>query len=74
MSEKKNMHRLTIPKKILAKGMRLIYIMYVNLGKTGFVERSRKFCTLTLYLVYTVVPYFTVYSNGENNKRYLLLD
>ena len=30
------------------KGMKLIYIVYVNLGKTGFVERSRKFWTLTL--------------------------
>ena len=27
--------------------MMLIYIIYVNLGKTGFVERSRKFWTLT---------------------------
>ena len=37
------MHRLTAPKKNTCKGMRLIYIIYVNLGKTGFVGRSRKF-------------------------------
>ena len=35
---KKNMHRLTAPKKNTCKGMRLIYIIYVNLGKTGFVD------------------------------------
>ena len=41
--KKKNMHRLTAPKKNTCKGMMQIYIIYVNLGKTGFVERSRKF-------------------------------
>ena len=30
-------------KKNTCKGMMLIYIIYVNLGETGFVERSRKF-------------------------------
>ena len=29
--------------KNTCKGMMSIYIIYVNLGKTGFVERSRKF-------------------------------
>ena len=41
--KKKNMHRLTTPKKNTCKGMMPIYIIFVNLGKTGFVERSRKF-------------------------------
>ena len=30
-SEKKNIHRLTAPKKNTCKGLRLIYIIYVNL-------------------------------------------
>ena len=40
--KKKNMHRLTAPKKDTCKGMMPIYIIYANIGKTGFVERSRK--------------------------------
>ena len=33
------MHRLTTTKKKnTCKGMRLIYIIYANLGKTGFVD------------------------------------
>ena len=43
LSEKKNMHRLTAPQKNTCKGMIPIYIIHVNLGKTGLVERSRKF-------------------------------
>ena len=38
------MHRLTAPKKNTCEGMRLIYIIYVNLGKTGFVECIRTHC------------------------------
>ena len=38
MSEKKTCIVLSLPKIL-----RLIYIIYVNLGKTGFVERSRNF-------------------------------
>ena len=44
----KYMHKDNVRKKTcivlsLPKILRLIYIIYVNLGKTGFVERSRNF-------------------------------
>ena len=48
----KKMHKDTVEKKNASayrsqkntcKGMMPIYIINVNLGKTGFVERSRKF-------------------------------
>ena len=38
MLEKKNMHWLTAPKKNTCKEIKLIYMIYVNLGKTGFVD------------------------------------